>query len=211
MMKKKEVKEPESIEERAKRYQDEIDAEQAILNGDEPHVQDAVIVEPHNNNGNGNNGNGHKKVDPIKDTVPVQINTTTAEQLAAEQRKIDSENAMKALERQQKLDREKDIPGIGTIVGPDDEKLKELTNLTGDQAFINSVIDMQDAIFANARNHDRKLHISLRQNLKNSNMRYSKSINGEGLVQVLKAMEYKTQQAQANNGLDLFKSRNPNG
>lgn len=209
MRKKKEVKEPESIEERAKRYQDEIDAEQAILNGDEPPVQDAVIVEPHNNNGN--NGNGHKKIDPIKDTIPIQINTPTPEQLAAEQRKIDSENAMKALERQQKLDREKDIPGIGTIVGPDDEKLKELTNLTGDQAFINSVIDMQDAIFANARNHDRKLHISLRQNLKNSNMRYSKSINGEGLVQVLKAMEYKTQQAQANNGLDLFKSRNPNG
>jgi hypothetical protein len=39
-------------------------------------------------------------------------------------------------------------------------------------------------------------------------MRYSKSINGDGIVQVLKAMEYKTTAQAQSNGLDLFGKRN---
>jgi hypothetical protein len=195
MRKVKEKKVEETIEERAERYQKEMEAEE--LNNTIP--VEAIVVEeiPHN---------GHKKeapVEHIKPAAPVSDITddTTKKKIN------DGKELAKALEKQQMIDREKEIPGIGSIVAADDEKLKELTNITSDTAFTYSVMDMQDAIFNSANDIDAP-PISLRQILKNGHMRYSKSINGDGIVQILKAMEYKTTAQAQSNGLNLFGDRN---
>lgn len=192
MRKPKEKKQTLTIEERAELYQKELEAQEP---GND--IPPAVEVE--------HNGNGHKK--DIENTVPVvQVQHDITEDV--NKKKVnDAKELSKALEMQQKIDREKDIPGIGSLVGADDEKLPELTNISDDTAFTYSVMDMQDAIFNSANDIDAP-PVSLRQILKNKHMRYSKSIKGDGIVQLLKAMEFKTVAQSQSNGLDLFGKRN---
>lgn len=190
-MRKTKEKKPElTIEERAEQYQKELEAEE--LNNAVP--VEAVIVEDHN-------GNGYKKDTESKPVIQHDITDNTAKNKVN-----DNKELAKALETQQRIDREKEIPGIGSLVGADNEKLKELTVITEDTAFTYSVMDMQDAIFENALDTDAP-PVSLRQILKNGHMRYSKSIKGDGIVQLLKAMEYKVQATSNQNNLNLFGDR----
>lgn len=227
MFGKKDKKPKETFEDRLKRYETEMTAMQDQLNNagnGECAVEDKPIeaefkpveepVKPAKKQKN-NNGNGHKSIDPVADTVPLPVDNAPVPATASavdEQKRKDNEALQMAVKEQLKYDKEKDIAGINVIIGPDDEKLKELTNITDDQSFIYSVMDMQCAIFENANNarNDDNKQILLMQVLKNNNMRYRKSINGEGIVQALKAMEYKTTAQAQGNGLNLFSPRNNN-
>lgn len=215
MFGKKEKKPKETFEERLKRYETEMTAMQDRLNDDTDDkpieaefttVEEPVKAAKKQKNNNGN-GNGHKNIDPVADTIPVAAAVPPANTAVDEQKRKDNEALQVAIKEQLKVDKEKDIAGINVIIGPDDDKLKELSNITDDQSFIYSVMDMQSAIFENARN-DSDNQVLLMQVLKNNNMRYRKSINGEGIVQALKAMEYKTSAQAQGNGLNLFGPRN---